>query len=261
MLTKTRILGWIVLACIASSPAIAQSVPEPAVPNLTGNYYHELGNDRNPVPEDGWPPGLFGLGPIKALPGFKTNDQGPHHGDYTDPVLQPWLSDVIRQHNDAESAGKPMPQTSTLCLPDGSVKLLSRVGQTQILQTQDKVVILYQRDFQRRVVFLNQEHPKDLKPSWYGHSVGHYEGDTLVIDTIGFNDKTQTDRYGMPHTTALHTVERWRLFNDGKALEMRITVDDTGAFTRPWSGVSTSRRYDEPWDEYVCNDAEIRAVK
>lgn len=236
----------------------SSAAPAQTVPDISGTYYHELDNARNPTPAGGWEPGMYGFGPIKFLPDFPSNDQGPHHGDYNSPLLQPWVADIVRRNNDAEAAGKPIPQTNSLCQPDGVVKLLSRVGPFQIIQTPTEVIFLYQRNHQRRIVHLNAKHPENLKPSWYGHSIGRYEGDTLVIDTIGHNDKTQIDRYGVPHTTRLHVVERWKLIDGGKAIEVRATVEDPGAFTKPWSGVSTSRRQDERWEEYVCVDDKVR---
>jgi hypothetical protein len=89
---------------------------------------------------------------------------------------------------------------------------------------------------------LNVAHSKNPKPSWYGESVGHYEGDTLVVDTIGLNDRTFVDNYRTPHTTQLHVVERYRMINDGKSLEVKIQVEDPGAFNMPWTARSTWRR-------------------
>jgi hypothetical protein len=89
---------------------------------------------------------------------------------------------------------------------------------------------------------LDVPHSANPKPSWYGESVGHYEGDTLVVDTIGLNDKTFVDNYRTPHTTQLHVVERFRMINDGKSLEVNIKVEDPGAFNMPWTARSTWRR-------------------
>ncbi|HVJ29763.1 MAG TPA: hypothetical protein VNA66_05580 [Gammaproteobacteria bacterium] len=87
-----------------------------------------------------------------------------------------------------------------------------------------------------RTVYMDgREHPKDLEPSYYGHSVGHWEGDTLVIDSRGFNESFWMDRRGMPHTTQLHTVERFTR-KDAETINYEITVDDPGAYTAPWKG-------------------------
>ncbi|HXS80770.1 MAG TPA: hypothetical protein VN818_10815 [Gammaproteobacteria bacterium] len=87
-----------------------------------------------------------------------------------------------------------------------------------------------------RTVYMDgREHPKDLEPSYYGHSVGHWEGDTLVIDSVGFNESFWMDRRGMPHTTQLHTIERFTR-KDAETITFEITVDDPGAYTAPWTG-------------------------
>jgi hypothetical protein len=132
---------------------------------------------------------------------------------------------------------------------------------------------------------MNQPHPAQLTPSWYGDSVGHYEGDTLVIDTVGVKvgPFAMVDMYGTPHTDALHVVERYRLvdydsakealernakenfrlspatisFNGdpnyrGKHLQLQFTVDDEGVFTTRWSATITYGRPAEEWREFVC---------
>jgi hypothetical protein len=93
-----------------------------------------------------------------------------------------------------------------------------------------------------RRIYLDVPHSANPKPSWYGESVGHYEGDTLVIDTIGMNDKTFVDNYRTPHTEKLHVVERWKLIDDGKMLEVNIKVEDPDTFNDPWSAIQRYRR-------------------
>ena len=104
-----------------------------------------------------------------------------------------------------------------------------------------------------RHVRLNQPHSSDPKPTWYGESVGHYEGgDTLVIDTIGMNDKTFVDSYRTPHTGALHVVERFKLVEGGKALVVSFTAEDPGAFNAPWSASKRWLRVQAPLAEEAC---------
>jgi hypothetical protein len=81
-------------------------------------------------------------------------------------------------------------------------------------------------DSQVRHIYLDCRARGEVKPSWYGESVGHYEGDTLVVDTIGLSDKTFVDAYRTPHSDKLHVIERWKLAQDGKGLEVTVTVDD-----------------------------------
>jgi hypothetical protein len=92
-------------------------------------------------------------------------------------------------------------------------------------------------------IFLNVPHSERVTPSWYGESVGHYEGDTLVVDTIGMNDKTFiVVNYRTPHTTQIHTVERYQLLDSGNTLQITVTVEDPGAFTMPWSAIQRYKR-------------------
>jgi len=109
-------------------------------------------------------------------------------------------------------------------------------------------------------VYLNAQHSPNPKPSWFGESIGHYEnGDTLVIDTIGLNDRTFVDSFLTPHTTALHVIERYRIVDGGKALEADVQVEDPGAFTMPWNARQRYRRVtDAPMVEQAC--AENNAI-
>ena len=102
--------------------------------------------------------------------------------------------------------------------------------------------MIYSGDQQVRRIYLDVPHSANPKPSWYGESVGHYEGDTLVVDTIGLNDKTFVDNYRTPHTEKLHVVERWRLIDGGKTLEVNVTVEDPDTFNEPWSAIQRYRR-------------------
>src|SRR3569832_2596224 len=113
---------------------------------------------------------------------------------------------------------------------------------TLFIDTPKVILIVHQNDFQFRHVYMNVPHSKIPKPSWTGESVGHYEGDTLVVDTIGLNDRTFVDNYRTPHTAQLHVVERYRMINDGKSLEVKIQVEYPGAFNMPWTARSIWRR-------------------
>jgi len=120
------------------------------------------------------------------------------------------------------------------------------------LQTAEQVLIIYSGDAQVRRVYLGVTHSDNPKPSWYGESVGHYEGDTLVVDTTGMNDRTVIDNYRTPHTEKLHVVERWKLIDDGKMMEVNIRVEDPDTFYMPWSAIKRYRRVQEPMFEEVC---------
>ena len=106
----------------------------------------------------------------------------------------------------------------------------------------------------RQIFMDGRAHPEDPDPTWYGHSIGSWEGDTLVIDTVGFNDKFWFDFRGHPHTEKLHTIERWTRKDFG-TLENKVTIDDPGAYARPFTVTFTARlRPGEELMEYICNE-------
>jgi hypothetical protein len=112
------------------------------------------------------------------------------------------------------------------------------------IQTPKEVVMILSSKQEIRHVYLTDRHSPNLKPSWYGESIGHYEGDTLVVDTIGIDERTWVDHFGTPHTKQLHVIERFRLTGDGKELEATVRVEDPGAFTTPWTGIQRFRQYE-----------------
>jgi hypothetical protein len=106
-----------------------------------------------------------------------------------------------------------------------------------------------------RQVFMDAKHPAELDPTWFGHSVGRWEGDTLVIDTVGFNDKTWWDNRGFPHTEQLHTIERWTRTDLGH-MNVEVIIEDPGAYTKPFTAKFTAR-LSNPGDElmeYICQE-------
>jgi hypothetical protein len=130
------------------------------------------------------------------------------------------------------------------CWPGGvpAIDIYERDRPIYFIQTPKEVFIVTEHDQQVRHIYLNVPHSANPKPSWYGESVGHYEGDTLVVDTIGQNDKTFVDNYRTPHTGALHVVERFSVVDGGKTLQAIIAVDDPGAFNMAWSALQRWRR-------------------
>ena len=108
----------------------------------------------------------------------------------------------------------------------------------------------------RQIFMDGRTHPVDPDPTWYGHSIGRYEGDTLVIDTIGFNDRFWFDFRGHPHTEKLHTIERWTRKSLG-TLVNETTIDDPGAYTKPFTVTFTATlRPKEELMEYICQENE-----
>jgi hypothetical protein len=104
---------------------------------------------------------------------------------------------------------------------------------------------------------MNVPHSENPKPSWYGESVGHYDGDTLVVDTIGQNTKTFVDNYRTPHSDRLHVVERYRLVDGGDALQADITIEDPLTFVQPLQVIHRWRRVQGPMLESSCAEGNF----
>ena len=121
------------------------------------------------------------------------------------------------------------------CVPPGVPRIFLQPTPLQIVQMPGEVLILFEYDSMRRQIFTDgRQHDTTLGPSWMGDSIGHWEGDTLVVDTVNFNDKTWIDRVGHPHSEALHVVERIRRTNHDH-LQVAITIEDPKAYTKPWT--------------------------
>lgn len=202
-------------------------------------------------------PGHTGAGPMLVDPEHPHVDTvGPLQwvAKLDNPILKPETLARLRPITEAEIRGIPHVKDEGFCRPSGVPMLLNRRGgANQLLQTPTQVTILNARDHQARYIYLDVPHAKNPGHTWYGESVGHYEGgDTLVVDTIGQNDKTQVDRFGTPHSDRIHVVERYRVSPDRKTFEVQFTVDDPGAFTMPWSGRVRFRARPIDWEEEVC---------
>jgi hypothetical protein len=215
-----------------------------AVPDLNGFWTHGFSLGFDPPPEGG-------LGPIHDV---KTRAQQRAMGQYlfyqadlTHPALRPWVVEELKKSNEDRQ-----PTKQETCYPSGVPNFWSLTAAMQVVQTKDYVVFVHGNDHQVRIVDLNRPHVPNPEPSWYGDSIGHFEDDTLVVDTIGLNDKSLLDVFNTPHTSKEHAIERIRTVQDangGKTLEVLFTVEDPGAFTMPWSGLATYHRIDGP-DRY-----------
>ena len=175
--------------------------------------------------------------------------------DLSNPILQPWAIERMKKANDEVLAGKVPYITRERCWPAGvpGFTVYTRVQALYFYQEPTKVTLISELNQQPRHIYLNVPHSENPKPSWYGESVGRYEGDELVVDTIGLNDRTFVDNYRTPHTEKLHVVERFKLIDGGKTLQAVVTVDDPGAFTMPWTAIQRWRRVsDRPITEMIC---------
>ena len=201
------------LCAIAAAPATP--APSASIPDFSGIWWH---------------PSLPGFEPLASGPTSLTNrsrrdgvsDYGQLVGDYTNPILRPETAATVRKFGDMSLAGVEFPNPANQCWPEPLPFIYKNFG-LQILQQPDEITMLYEQDHEVRHVRMNQPHPAQVKPpSWYGDSVGHYEGDTLVIDTVGIKTGrpvAMVDWFGTPYTEALHVVERYRLLDYEAAKE------------------------------------------
>ena len=233
--------------------AEAQPIPIFAPDSAIG---WQLSDDEFIPPPDG--PGPVRSDPSHPYISFYRFPRNPDPtfrvADLSNPILQPWARDALAKANEHALSGKYVAIPKERCWPVG-VPAFSLLPATPVyfLQTPKEVTMIWTQDHQVRRIFLDVPHAKNPKPTWFGESVGHYEGDTLVVDTIGLNDKTYVDNYFTPHTQKLHVVERYRMVDDGKTLEVNLHIEDPGAFTTPWNAVQRYRRMTNgPMPETVC---------
>ncbi len=212
---------WTVLAavvCAGAAAAQPTSPPNLSPDNVTGWVPLNYG-DSFVSPADG-------PGPVVDDPRYpfvsnqtsaRTGKRSTFHiADLNNPILQPWAKEELRKRNEWILSGKPGYSVQVSCIPLGVPAFVL--------------------------------HP--VQPLYF---IGHYEGDTLVVDTIGINDKTYIDNFRTPHTEKLHVVERFRMIDDGNILEANIRIEDPGAFVMPWNAVQRWRRVQQgPMYERVC---------
>src|ERR1700683_4231149 len=269
----------LVTLIVAATPAFGQTNDsaqgKAATPDLSGIWVHPF-----------WPgfdPPLSGPGPVvnrSRLPsGVGNSDQLV--GEYTNPLLKRQAAEVGRKHGEISKAGVTYPTPANQCWPQPPPYIFWTIG-VQFLQEPDRVTLFYSNpDHEFRQVRLNGSQPAQVTPSWYGDSVGHYEGDVLVVDTVGIKRGpfAMVDMYGTPHSPALHVVERYRLIDleeakgalernekensrgvysevdpdyRGKLLQLHFTVEDEGVFTMPWTATITYRRALGGWTDPLC---------
>jgi hypothetical protein len=253
---------------------------EPAIPDFSGLWGREFFGFEQPD---------VGPGPVANLSRLRTGQSNLSQmvGDHANPILQPWAAQVLRRRGEISRAGEVFPIPSNQCAPQPMPYILWQ-QEIQLLQERDQVTILYMQDHHVRRVRLNAQHPPRVTPSWSGDSIGHYEGDVLVIDTVGVKvgPLSMVDLLGTPQSEAVHVVERYRLIEGeaaieahkraerdnlrvpgdavlgegvgvdpdyrGKGLQLHFTIEDTGVFTMAWSAVNTYRRASGEWVERVC---------
>jgi hypothetical protein len=273
VVTATPVLGQTTMPPVA--PTVSAARDTPSIPNLSGRWAHPY--------LTGFEPPRSGPGPVlnkSRLPNGVANFQ-QLVGDYTNPILKPHAAEVVKKHGEISLAGGGYPTPSNQCWPQG-VPYIFWDFWMEMVQLPAKVVMMYRHGNEVRWVRLNQSHPAQLIPSWHGDSVGHYEGDTLVIDTVGMKvgPFSMVDMYGTPQSPALHVIERYRLLDyedakdaiernekenfrasgggefdakyRGKVLQLHFTVEDENVFTTPWTATITYRPLVSPRTDLIC---------
>ena len=235
-----------------------KQLPPATIRNLAPDTMTSWVPDR-PTGDDFLPP-VSGPGPIMSP---KDRPYVPNGGgrqptyriaDTSNPILKPWAKEQMEKANADVRAGKVPYITRERCWPAGvpGFTVYTRVQPIHFMQAKKEVTIVNELNTQIRHIYLDVPHSKNPGHTWYGESVGHYEGDELVVDTIGLNDKTFVDNYRTPHTDQIHVVERWKLIEGGNILQATVTVDDPGAFNMPWTGVQRWKKIARPLEEYLC---------
>jgi hypothetical protein len=258
-MTSRRTLVIVALLLIAASTQAqwlgypAKQVPKNAdgTPNLsapaprTADGKVDLSGVWEAADEPGGPKGgIEGIGSPKYMIDVMRDFNGAV-------PFQPWAAELFKQRQANKMRDNPMIR----CLPAGVPRLAAYSHPYKILQTSDLVVILYESQTLFRQVFLDgRAYPADPEPTWLGYSVGKWEGETLVVETVGFNDKTWLDGLGHPHSEAMKVTERYRRRDVGH-MDIEVVIDDPKAYTQ-------QIRYVQPQEllpdgdliEYICNE-------
>jgi hypothetical protein len=257
MYWREWVLASLIGVALLASAAAQQTAPPPDFSsnlagwvgfNGGGPFFESVPGRVPPVTSDPAHPFVPNGAGLGTQPTFRIPD-------LSNPNLKPWVKERMKKDTDEILAGKkPAFSAQSSCWPAGVPFFMGYGGPDPLvfIQTSKQVRIMWREDNQTRRIHMDAPHSTNPKPSWYGESVGHYEGDTLVVDTIGLNDRTVLDIYRTPHTEKLHVVERWRMLDGGQRMEVIFTVDDPDAFYEPWSAMRRYRRVQQTGYEKIC---------
>jgi hypothetical protein len=221
-------------------------------------------------------PDLSGVWQRPYVPDMSTHGRGPALG-YAEPPFSPDDTAERRESLRRQGHHRDLPLTPAgledwktydpadgdytgSCLPFGLSRSINSPLPLQIVQTEQYIALLFEQNTWFHVVAIDgRGHPKALEPTWFGHSVGRWDDDTLVVDTVGFNGHTRLDTVGHPHSPALHMVQTFRR-TDANHLAYSVTIDDPKAYTKPWTNERTFTRLDGDLLEYSCeeNNRDLR---
>ena len=275
---RSRLLAAVVTAgylAVTFIPCLSVAAPaENSVPQLGGR---EFGWNVNFWDFQLDPPPGSGHGPIKTDPNYPYNSQIQNGGFFgggelrppivnaKDPILKPWAAAHIQATNDEVLTGKtPLPfRSQSRCWPGGVPGQLLFLQPMYFVQTPNEVWMLWERDHFVRRIYLTDKHSEQVKPSWFGESIGHYEGgDTLVVDTVGLagGEFHYIDSFRTPHTEKLHVVERFTISPDGRALTGIVTVEDPETFNAPLTLKQTWRKNEWRWGRWFAPKTPARTT-
>jgi hypothetical protein len=248
---------------VAAAPVSAQWLSQPTQgiprtldgkPNLSAKApkaprgQADLSGVWRPEPDPNGKPDAFAP---EILPRYFLNiaaDLKPEDVPY-----QPWAATLFKQRGERHGADDP----TSRCQPYGVPAVDTIPAPFKILQMPSMIAILYEGDTTFRQIFMDRRQlPKDPAPSWMGYSIGRWESDTLVVDTVGLTERSWLDRFGHPHSDALHVVERFRRRDFGH-MDIQITIDDSKAYTKPIQYTQIQMLLpDTDLLEYFCSDNE-----
>ncbi len=236
--------GVTAAVCAICVAAIGGATAQDAIPDFSSGPavgWLAMGTDFKPVPG--------GPQPVKDDPAHPHvgNGRGAQSSfrvaDVNNENLTDFAKDSLRKTNEEVFRGKAVFSREARCWPTGVPTYdLNQAQPVYFVQTPKEVVMIWQLDHQVRHIYLDVPHSSNPNLSWYGKSVGHYEGDTLVVDTIGQNTKTYIDNYRTPHSEKLHVTERFHLTNGGRNLQADIVVDDPATYKQPLKIIQTWRQ-------------------
>jgi hypothetical protein len=241
--------------------ALAKTV---SIRNLAPDTMTSWVPDR-PTGDDFLPPADGKAGPVMSprdrpyVPNGNGRQPTYRIADTSNPILKPWAREQMEKANAEVRAGKVPFITRERCWPAGvpGFTVYTRVQPIHFYHGKHEITVVNELNTQIRHIYMDVPHSKNPGHTWYGESVGHYEGDELVVDTIGLNDKTFVDNYRTPHTDKIHVVERFKVIEGGNILQATVTVDDPGAFNMPWTGVQRWKRISRPLEEYLCEESNV----
>lgn len=197
-----------------------------------------------------------------AIPGGASYDPSdPRGNDLEKLPMTPWALERLRAARPGfgakatfEAVNDPVQK---FCDPPGVTRMWMYPWNFSFIQTPNMMYALYEWMGFWRPIALNRQHPKDPDSTWMGDSIGRYEGDTLIVDTVGFNDKTWIDQVGHPHSDQLHLIERFRLV-DHDTMEISLTFEDPKAYTTPFTAKRIFKRSTAPPEVTLCSMTEMQ---